>query len=175
MKFLIIGFLAFFSWSALSTHIYVCKIKGLCHEPVTALSNIVKPETVVPHDSLSKPLVVEQTPIPESLLIYFAFDKSDFNPGTISARYLDELNKYLNQNLKAKLSITGHTDAIGSDEYNQAQGFRRAQSVQLYFENKGVPSNRIIAESRGKKEPVDNNKTTKGRSNNRRTVIKFNN
>jgi outer membrane protein OmpA-like peptidoglycan-associated protein len=175
MKFLIIGFLAFFGWSALSTHIYVCKIKGFCHEPVTAVNKVVNPETIVPHDSLSKPLAVEQTHVPESLLIHFTFDRSDFNPGTISARYLDELNKYLNQNLQAKLSITGHTDAIGSDEYNQALGFRRAQSVQLYFESKGVPSNRIMAESRGKKEPVDNNKTTAGRSNNRRTVIKFNN
>jgi outer membrane protein OmpA-like peptidoglycan-associated protein len=108
-------------------------------------------------------------------LVYFAFDKSDFNPGTISARYLDELNKYINQNRQAKLSITGYTDAIGSDDYNNALGFRRAQSVQFYFESKGVPANRIIAESKGKKEPVDNNKTSKGRSNNRRTVIKFNN
>jgi OOP family OmpA-OmpF porin len=175
MKFLIIGFLAFFGWLALSTHIYVCKIRGFCHEPVTAVSNAVNPETVVPHDSISKPSVVEQAPVPESLLIYFAFDKSDFNSGTISDRYLDELNKYMNQNLQTKLSVTGYTDAIGSDEYNQALGFRRAQSVQLYFESKGVPSNRIIAESRGKKEPVDNNKTAAGRSNNRRTVIKFNN
>jgi len=175
MKFLIIGFLAFFGWSALSTHIYVCKIKGFCNEPVTAVNNVVNPETVIPHDSLSKPIVVEQTPVPESLLVYFAFDKSDFNPGTISARYLDELNKYINQNRQAKLSITGYTDAIGSDDYNNALGFRRAQSVQFYFESKGVPANRIIAVSKGKKEPVDNNKTAAGRSNNRRTVIKFNN
>jgi OOP family OmpA-OmpF porin len=175
MKFLIIGFLAFLSWSALSTHIYVCKIKGFCHEPVTTVNNVVNAETVVPHDSLSKPSVVKQTPVPESLLVYFAFDKSDFNPGTISDRYLDELNKYMNQTRQAKLSITGYTDAIGSDEYNQALGLRRAQSVQSYFESKGVSSNRIITESKGEKEPADNNKTKEGRSNNRRTVIKFNN
>ncbi|MGD0756010.1 MAG: OmpA family protein [Bacteroidales bacterium] len=171
MKILIIGFLALFGWSALSTHFYVCRIKGFCHEPATAVSNVVKPEIAIPHDSLSKPIVVEQKAVPESMLIYFAFDKSEFNSGTISDRYLNESNKYLDQNLQAKLSITGHTDAIGSDEYNQALGLRRAQSVQLYFESKGIPANRIIVESRGKKEPADNNSTTAGRANNRRTVI----
>jgi OOP family OmpA-OmpF porin len=171
MKILIIGFLALFGWSALSTHFYVCKIKGFCREPVTVVSNVVKPEMAIPHDSLSKPLVVEQEAVPESMLIYFAFDKSEFNSGTISDSYLNESNKYLDQNRQAKLSITGHTDAIGSDEYNQALGFRRAQSVQSYFESKGIPTNRIIVESRGKKEPADNNNTTKGRANNRRTVI----
>ena len=34
MRILFIGFLAFIAWSALSTYIYVCKIKGLCDEPV---------------------------------------------------------------------------------------------------------------------------------------------
>jgi outer membrane protein OmpA-like peptidoglycan-associated protein len=171
MKTLIIGFLALFGWSALSTHFYVCRIKGFCHEPVTAVSNVVKPEMAIPHDSLTKPLVVEQVAVPESMLIYFAFDKSEFNSGTISDKYLNESNKYLDQNRQAKLSITGHTDAIGSEEYNQALGFRRAQSVESYFESKGISANRIIVESRGKKEPADNNSTTKGRANNRRTVI----
>jgi outer membrane protein OmpA-like peptidoglycan-associated protein len=171
MKILIIGFLALFGWSALSTHFYVCKIKGFCHEPITAVKNVVKPELVIPHDSLSKPLVVEQEAIPESKLIYFAFDKSEFNSGTISEKYLNETNKYLDQNMQARLSITGHTDAIGSEEYNQALGFRRAQSVQSYFESKGISVNRIIVESRGEKEPADNNKTLEGRANNRRTLI----
>ena len=76
--------------------------------------------------------------------------------------------------MKARLSITGHTDAIGSEEYNLALGFRRAQSVQSYFENKGIPANRIIVESSGEKEPADNNNTTTGRANNRRTVITIN-
>ena len=51
MKILIIGFLAFFGWSALSTHIYVCKIKGLCNEPVRlkiAMSTIKIPLLMTP-------------------------------------------------------------------------------------------------------------------------------
>jgi outer membrane protein OmpA-like peptidoglycan-associated protein len=175
MKILIIGFLALFGWSALSTHFYVCRIKGFCSEQVTVGSNDVKPEKAVPHDSLSRPLVVEQVTVPESMLVYFAFDKSEYNSGTISDKYLNTSNKYLDQNRQAKLSITGHTDATGSDEYNQALGLRRARSVESYFERKGIPANRIVVESRGEKEPADNNSTTAGRANNRRTVITIKN
>ncbi len=171
MKTLIIGFLALFTWGALSTYYYVCKIKGFCHEQISVMSSVVNPENVKTVDSLSKPVVPEQKPIPESMLIYFAFDKSEFNSGTISDKYLNESHQYLDQNQQARLSITGYTDAIGSDEYNLALGFRRAKSVQLYFESKGIPANRIIVESRGKKEPADNNSTTTGRANNRRTLI----
>jgi outer membrane protein OmpA-like peptidoglycan-associated protein len=175
MKILIIGFLALFGWSALSTHFYVCKIKGFCSEPVTVVSNVANSEIVIPHDSSSKTMEVEKMPIPESMLIYFAFDKSEFNSGNISDKYLNESFKYLDKNLQAKLSITGHTDAVGSDEYNLSLGFRRAQSVQSYFEGKGIPANRINVESRGKKEPADNNSTSTGRAKNRRTVITIKN
>lgn len=171
MRFLIIGFLALLSWSALSTHFYVCNIKGLCNEQITVINDTVKPETAIPNDRLSKPLLTEQKQVPGGMLIYFAFDKSEFNSSTISDRYLDETNKYLAQNRQAKLGITGHTDTVGSDEYNQALGLRRAYSVQSYFVSRGLPANQIIADSRGEKEPADNNKTAEGRSINRRTVI----
>jgi OmpA-OmpF porin, OOP family len=175
MKILTIGFLALLSWGAFSTHFYVCKIKGLCSESATVVSNVVNPELPIPRDSLSKPKALEQEPIPESILLYFAFDKSDFNSGKITDKYLNESNKYLDQNRQATIFITGHTDAIGSGEYNKALGFRRSQSVQSYFESKGIPANRIIAESKGETEPADNNKTAVGRANNRRTVISIKN
>jgi len=70
----------------------------------------------------------------------------------------------------ARISITGHTDAVGTDEYNQALGTRRAESSQTYFIEKGIPRDKIISESRGEKEPADNNNTTEGRANNRRTL-----
>ena len=168
MKILIIGFLAFFGWSALSTHLYVCKIKGLCDEPaVMQISN----KAIVMGDTSEKPLVPDEAILPGTLSIYFAFDKSEFNSDAGIDKYFDESNAYLNQNSQARLSITGHTDAIGSNEYNQALGYRRAQSMQHYFESKGISANKIILESKGEKEPADNNNTNAGRANNRRTVI----
>jgi outer membrane protein OmpA-like peptidoglycan-associated protein len=171
MKILIIGFLVLFGWSALSTHFYVCNIKGLCNDQVTSPISKTTKIDVTTNDTLNKPVMVEQPLIPESKMIYFAFDKSEFNSETITEKYINESNKYLNQNLQARLSITGHTDATGSDEYNQALGYRRAQSVQHYFESNGIAANKIIIESKGEKEPADNNGTESGRAANRRTVI----
>jgi outer membrane protein OmpA-like peptidoglycan-associated protein len=171
MKILIIGFLAFLGWSVLSYHLYVCKIKGLCNEPVPVQIEMVNNKDTIAVDTLRKPSAAEKAVLPGNLNIYFAFDKSDFNSDAGIDKYFDESNTYLNQNSQARLSITGHTDAIGSDEYNQALGYRRAQSVQRYFESKGISANKIIIESKGEKTPSDDNNTATGRTNNRRTEI----
>ncbi len=171
MKILLIGLLAFFGWSAVSTYIYVCKIKGLCNEPITVQMVAVNQNDVIAGDTLQKPFVQQQAVLPENLTIYFAFDKSEFNADAETDKYFNVSNAYLDQNSKARLSITGHTDAIGSDVYNQALGYRRAQSLQHYFESKGMPENKIIIESKGEEEPAENNSTKSGRAKNRRTEI----
>jgi outer membrane protein OmpA-like peptidoglycan-associated protein len=171
MKILIIGFLVLFGWSAMSTHIFVCKIKRLCNETVTVKLNAVSNKNVITVDTLPKSVVHEQPVIPENMVIYFAFDKSEFKSDVKTEKCFEESKAYLDQNLQSMLSITGHTDAIGSDEYNQALGYRRAKSVQHYFESKGIPANKIIIESKGEKEPADNNSSVTGRANNRRTII----
>lgn len=169
MRILIIGFITFFAWSTLSTYIYVCKIKGLCDEPISMQISEVKNDTIA-NETIQKPLVL-QAVVPKDLIIYFEFDKSDFSSNAVADKYFDESNLYLNQNIQAKISITGHTDAIGTKEYNQALGYRRAQSLQRYFEKKSVHANKIIITSKGENEPVADNNTDAGRANNRRTVI----
>jgi outer membrane protein OmpA-like peptidoglycan-associated protein len=171
MKFLIIGFFALFGWSVLSTHIYVCNIKGLCNEPKSVQIDTIDHKIITSNDTLTKPLIHSQEVIPENLIIYFAFDKSEFNPDAKTGKYFDQSKVYLDQNSQARFSIIGYTDAIGSDKYNQALGYRRALAMQHYFENKGIPANRILLESKGKKEPADDNNTKAGRANNRRSVI----
>jgi len=171
MKILLIGFIAFSGWSALSTYIYVCKIKGLCYEPNAIQIDAVNHKDIIAGDTLHKPSVNIQAGIPKNLTIYFAFDKSEVNADAKTDKYFDQSNMYLDQNSQARLSIIGHTDAIGTNEYNQALGFRRAQSMQHYFESKGILANKIIIGSKGEKEPVGDNNTAEGRANNRRTVI----
>ncbi|MFC2081099.1 OmpA family protein [Bacteroidota bacterium] len=171
MKILLIGFLALSTWIALSTYIYVCKIKGLCYQPESIEIRAVTHEDIVPEDTLPKPSLQENTVIPEDLIIYFAFDKSEFKSDAQTDNYVNEARAYLDQNLQARLSVTGHTDAIGTDAYNQALGFRRAQSVQRFFESVGMPLKNSIIESKGEKEPADDNSTPAGRANNRRTEI----
>jgi outer membrane protein OmpA-like peptidoglycan-associated protein len=126
-------------------------------------------------DTLRKPLVQAQEVPPENLVIYFAFDKYEFITNAKADKYFEESKVYLDQNAQAWLHITGYTDAIGSDEYNQALGYRRAQSLQYYFKSKGMSSGRITIESKGEKEPADDNNTIAGRANNRVTAVTIKN
>lgn len=171
MKTLIIGILALFSWAALSTHIYVCKIKGLCNEqPAMQIAPPVQ-KNIIAEDTTTGPSALKKAVIPENMVIHFAFDKSNFSSDAATEKYFNESNEYLGQNSHAMLIITGYTDAVGSDAYNQALGYRRAQSLQAYFEGKRMSADRIIVQSRGEKEPADNNNTSEGRANNRRALI----
>lgn len=171
MRILIIGFIAFSIWSALSTYIYVCKIKGLCYDSIDMQTEAVNPKSVISSDTLKKSLIQEQELIPKDLIIYFGFDKYDLSTNESLDKYFLSSKKYLEQNSLSKLSITGHTDAIGSDDYNKTLGYRRAKSLQYYFESKGMLSNRIIIDSKGEDKPADNNNTNSGRANNRRAEI----
>jgi outer membrane protein OmpA-like peptidoglycan-associated protein len=171
MKILIIGFLVLFSWSALSTHFYVCDIMGLCNKRETIVVDTISVKNASTSDTLSNALAVKPAAVPENFIIYFAFDKSDFNADEGTNTRFEESMTYMNQNVQARLSIKGYTDAIGTEEYNQALGFRRAKSVQNYFESKGVPAEKITIGSFGEREPAEDNSTSIGRAKNRRTSI----
>ena len=69
------------------------------------------------------------------------------------------------------VSIEGHTDSVGSDEYNQDLSERRAQSVRDYFVRGGIPEGDVDARGFGKAEPVASNETAEGRQQNRRVEL----
>ena len=69
------------------------------------------------------------------------------------------------------VSIEGHTDSVGSDEYNQDLSERRAQSVRDYFVRGGIPEGAVDARGFGKAEPVASNETSEGRQQNRRVEL----
>jgi len=175
MRFHIIGFLAFIGWVALSTHIYVCNIKGLCDVQGTvkvyALVDSITPAKIDKGNSSASLKI----PKPGDLSIYFDFDKSEFNADSSTDRYLASSNAYINNKTGASISITGYTDAIGTEAYNQALGYRRAQTLQHYFTVNGMNIEKIKVSSKGESEPADDNSTATGRANNRRTIITVNN
>jgi outer membrane protein OmpA-like peptidoglycan-associated protein len=175
MKILVIGFLVLFIWSAFSTHLYVCNIRGLCNDRENIVVNTVSVKDAYTADTLKNTLAAKPVTVPENLVIYFAFDRSDFNTDANIVAGMEESMSYMIQNANAALSITGYTDAVGSDEYNQALGYMRARSVQSYFTGKGIPSGKIILGSKGEKEPADDNVTSAGRAKNRRAIISVKN
>jgi outer membrane protein OmpA-like peptidoglycan-associated protein len=171
MKILIIGFLVFCGWTALSTNIFVCKILGLCTEPEQIEISAVNMKDGFAKDTVPDLIDIEKARMPETLEIYFEFDKSELKPDPETDIYITEAQSFMNKDSMAAMTITGYTDAVGSDEYNQALGFRRAQNTREYFQKRGIPEIKITIESKGEKQPSDDNNTTAGRAKNRKTLI----
>ena len=69
------------------------------------------------------------------------------------------------------VAIEGHTDSMGSDEYNQQLSEHRAQAVRDYFVQQGINSSAVEARGFGKTEPIASNDTSEGRQQNRRVEL----
>jgi OmpA-OmpF porin, OOP family len=100
---------------------------------------------------------------------FFDFDKAVLKPAGKAS--LDDLvSKLKDINLEVIIAV-GHTDSVGTDEYNQKLSVRRAEAVKAYLQTKGVEANRVYTEGKGEKQPVADNKTAAGRAKNRRVEI----
>lgn len=100
---------------------------------------------------------------------FFDFDKSVLKPEG-KAKLDDLVGKIKDINLEVIIAV-GHTDAVGSDSYNQKLSVRRSESVKAYLVSKGIEKNRVYTEGKGEKQPVADNKTAEGRAKNRRVEI----
>ncbi|MGH9869018.1 MAG: OmpA family protein [Candidatus Polarisedimenticolia bacterium] len=102
----------------------------------------------------------------------FAHNMHDISPGAAAA--LDDLANQVKAYGKAVyLEIEGHTDSTGSDAYNITLGEARADAVRNYLNMKGgIPLHAMSTISLGESQPVTENSTPDGRSQNRRVVVK---
>lgn len=98
--------------------------------------------------------------------VYFDFNKSTLR--TESEAELKQLTDFLKQNDSLNISITGHTDSIGSSKYNMNLSLARARSIGIFLQNNGVKSGRIHYAGKGSLEPVAENDNDEGRQKNRR-------
>jgi outer membrane protein OmpA-like peptidoglycan-associated protein len=101
--------------------------------------------------------------------VVFQTGRADLKPG--SAERLRPLASYLRANPNVKVRIDGHTDAQGSDAYNQALSDRRAASVRAALGAMGVDGARIEAVGHGEAQPVADNTSAAGRQQNRRVEV----
>ncbi|MEN9421648.1 MAG: hypothetical protein RLZZ107_1125 [Bacteroidota bacterium] len=103
--------------------------------------------------------------------IYFDYDKALIRPEYES--YLKELIRMVKSHSDLRIQITGHTDADGSDVYNLDLSARRAKALLNFFEQHGLPKDRVEIQFKGEAEPVDNNDNEKGKQKNRRVDFRF--
>jgi OOP family OmpA-OmpF porin len=101
--------------------------------------------------------------------VNFKFDSSQIEPA--SAQILDQAVNELRKASSVNVRIVGHTDSIGSDDYNMKLSHRRADAVRNYLVNHGISASRLTTEGRGESQPVASNDTDAGRFQNRRVEL----
>jgi len=100
--------------------------------------------------------------------IFFEFNSSDLLASSYTE--LDRLVKLLKAS-KINIYIIGHTDGIGTIDYNNKLSEKRAISVGKYLISKGISPSRLEYIAKGSSEPIADNSSEKGRAINRRTEI----
>jgi outer membrane protein OmpA-like peptidoglycan-associated protein len=103
--------------------------------------------------------------------VTFDTNSTELRPGLYSE--IDRVAGVLRQYPYTLVRVEGHTDSIGSDQYNMDLSIRRAASVKNLLVQRGIAESRIDAVGYGKTMPIASNETEAGRQRNRRVEIKI--
>ncbi len=103
--------------------------------------------------------------------IFFDFDAATLRAE--SKNELDRLVKLMKDQTSLKIEISGHTDNVGSAQYNKTLSERRAKSVVDYLISDGIKADRLTFKGYGFDIPIASNETDEGRQQNRRVEFKI--
>jgi OOP family OmpA-OmpF porin len=98
--------------------------------------------------------------------INFDFNKATLKPSSYPR--LEQMVQIMNEYPDYSLSIAGHTDNVGNDDYNLRLSYERAAAARKYMLGKGIPAERIESRGYGETKPIADNKTKAGQALNRR-------
>ena len=101
--------------------------------------------------------------------VHFAFNRAKIRPE--DRPVLDEAAETIKASPNTKIDVNGYCDSIGSAAYNLKLSQRRAEVVDEYLENKGVPAGQLTPHGYGKTNFVASNRTADGRAQNRRVEL----
>jgi len=101
--------------------------------------------------------------------LLYDVDSAALKPGAYPE--IQRVAEVLNQYPQTRITVAGHTDSTGSEQYNQQLSERRAQNVKDALVQSGVQASRITTVGYGEAQPVASNYTPEGRQLNRRVVI----
>jgi iron complex outermembrane receptor protein len=109
--------------------------------------------------------------VPKSYLVFFDFNKSDLTPQAVTI--VDQAAKSAAPAKITRLTVTGHTDTVGSDAYNMRLSRRRAESVATQLEKDGIPAAEIEIVAKGKRDLLVPTKDGVKEPQNRRVQIVY--
>ena len=131
------------------------------------------PEPMAKEEPKEEVVVKEEAPAaykaPSMIMqedIYFEFDKSMLTPA--AQDNLLRKAEWLRENSDTTVTIEGHCDARGTNEYNLALGDRRAESAKAFLVDLGIPASRLTTISYGEERPVCNQQNDECWAKNRR-------
>jgi outer membrane protein OmpA-like peptidoglycan-associated protein len=111
----------------------------------------------------------------EGILVKFdsgiLFDTNSSDLKANARTNLANLATSLQNNPQTNILIVGHTDNTGTDDYNQNLSVKRAESVKAYIAANNVANSRLSTSGKGESEPIADNNTLEGRTQNRRVEI----
>jgi peptidoglycan-associated lipoprotein len=117
----------------------------------------------------SASLLVQRRVVLEFEDVHFDFDRFNLRPDAL--KILDEAVARLQANPNIQVTIEGHCDSVGTQQYNLALGERRASSARDYLVSRGIAASRLRTVSYGEDRPIDSNETAAGRARNRRAHL----
>lgn len=103
--------------------------------------------------------------------IFFDFDKYEIR--VEHDAFLKRLIKVVKGHSDLRVRVTGHTDADGTNAYNDALSRNRAQAIIDYFVRHGLDADRLEFDFKGENDPIDTNATSEGKQRNRRVDFAF--
>jgi OmpA-OmpF porin, OOP family len=141
------------------------------NSPVQSGTTIADAEKEPTANVVKQPVpAVSETLANTSVVSTCYFSLSGTHIKKFSPRAIKKLRTALSAN-NAQVVVTGHTDYVGSKDYNYQLGMQRAEKIKMLLAKNGIDINRIQVASKGEEAPVYSNKTVKGRSKNRRVEI----
>jgi outer membrane protein OmpA-like peptidoglycan-associated protein len=132
-------------------------------------------------ESISEPAPAAYTPPPveapapapvaHSYMVFFDFNKSDLTPDAV--KIVGQAAQNAGPAKATEITVTGHTDTVGSDAYNMRLSKRRAESVAAQLEQDGIPSREIAIVAKGKHDLLVPTKDGVREPQNRRVTIVY--
>ena len=102
--------------------------------------------------------------------VFFDHNKYQLKPESFSE--LNRLVVFIKKNVGLKIQISGHTDNVGTEQYNKQLSQKRADAVKKYLVQKGCKSANLSSVGYGESKPVSDNETETGKAKNRRVEFK---
>jgi len=133
---------------------------------ITRLTNVMDPKDDIVQKTTTTTILLEKGKKVVVRGINFEFGKATLTAD--SRTILEDAYRALIANADMNVEISGHTDYVGSEASNQNLSLRRAQAVKNWLVNRGISSNRMKTVGKGESEPVADNGTDAGRTENRR-------